>query len=95
MLILQPDGYFTSGTPPIFVEADRLCEDCGKRHNFEKCPKCGAWIHIWYGLGGLKHVCDAGCGWYFTRHDSDMSADLTGPCGRAHNAPPADEGTDE
>lgn len=88
MKVLQPDGYFTVGVPPVFVEADRFCDDCGKIHDFEKCPKCGAWIHIWYGIQGLIHVCQAECGWQYLRLDSDASADLTCRYGRACTAAP-------
>lgn len=83
MTILQPDGYFTTGTPPVFVEADRFCSDCGRRHDFEKCPRCGAWIEIQYGIGGLRKWCAAECGWGFFRHDSDSANDLTCIHGRA------------
>lgn len=88
MKVLQPDGYFTLGAFPVFVAKDRYCPDCGCCHDFEKCPHCGAWIEIQYGIGGLRKWCSKECGWGFIRYDSDMSADLTCKVGRACAAAP-------
>lgn len=37
------------GGPPLMVDPDRFCDDCGKNHEFEKCPKCGSWIDLGFG----------------------------------------------
>jgi hypothetical protein len=63
----------TIGIPPILVEKDRLCEECGSIHDIEKCPLCGSFIHIGYGFmgGGLGtyYTCGfdefTGCPWMY------------------------------
>lgn len=56
------------GTPPVMVEENADCPDCGKVHDIEACPDCGADIIISYGLGcgpgiGLVKMCEDMCGW--------------------------------
>jgi hypothetical protein len=70
--ILQPTGRATFGTPPVFVAADRFCTDCGRRHDFERCPKCAAWISFQYGIHGLMHYCYGDdCEWIYVVRDHD------------------------
>lgn len=57
------------GAPPVLVERDAWCEDCHSRHDMEKCPQCGSWISIGYGLMygyyGEYKDCMNFCGWFF------------------------------
>lgn len=40
------------GTRPVLVEREHDCKECGKVHDLEKCPDCGGWIEVGYGLMG-------------------------------------------
>jgi hypothetical protein len=40
------------GDPPVLVEKDHDCKECGKTHDLEKCPRCGSWITPGFGLMG-------------------------------------------
>lgn len=51
---------------------DAYCEDCNGRHDMEKCPECGSWIGIGYGLmgGGMgvyKYCLSDSCTWMWKR----------------------------
>lgn len=46
------------GDPPVPVEKDHDCEECGNTHDLEQCPKCGSWISFGFGLMA------GGCGPY-------------------------------
>ena len=62
------------GKPPILVEKDADCSDCGQKHDMEKCPECGSWIELGFGLmfGGLGEYkfCQK-CNWHWKRVLSD------------------------
>lgn len=56
------------GEPAILVEKDTLCADCGDCHDVEKCPRCGSWIHLGFGLmgggfGDYKFCDNSECKW--------------------------------
>jgi hypothetical protein len=58
------------GAPPVMVDEARLCDDCRKVHEFEKCPKCGSWIDIGFGLqfggfGPYKFCQNDSCDWFY------------------------------
>lgn len=60
------------GKPPVLVERDALCPECGGRHDMEKCPDCGSWIGMGFGLafggfGEYKFCTDEKCGWRWKR----------------------------
>ncbi len=76
LIVEQPDGRRTKGTPPILVERDAACGDCGRRHDMEKCPKCGSWIELSYGLmggglGAVKFCSNEKCNWMFKEFDCE------------------------
>lgn len=59
------------GTPPILVQEDYDCPECGKVHKLEACPDCGS-NDVFYGFGlgfgpgyGPYKACD--CGWSWKR----------------------------
>lgn len=58
------------GEPPILVAENELCNECGNEHEFEKCPKCGSWIHLGFGLmfggfGDYKWCQNEQCDWFY------------------------------
>jgi hypothetical protein len=58
------------GDRPVMVHENKFCEDCGKEHEFEKCPKCGSWIDIGFGLmfggyGPYKFCQSDECDWFY------------------------------
>ena len=60
------------GESPILVAENVHCDECGREHDFEKCPKCGSWIEIGYGLcfggfGAYKYCSNDSCDWYWKR----------------------------
>jgi hypothetical protein len=60
------------GEAPILVAEDKLCDECGQEHEFEKCPKCGSWIHIGFGLmfggyGEYKWCQSDDCDWFYKK----------------------------
>lgn len=60
------------GTPPIMVEKNADCKDCGRKHDLEKCPKCGSWIEVGWGLmfggfGEYKFCQNDKCDWFWKR----------------------------
>lgn len=60
------------GTPPILVEKNADCSECGQKHDLEKCPKCGSWIEIGFGLmfggfGEYKFCQNDKCTWRWKR----------------------------
>lgn len=62
---LAPGEY---GTPAILVDKDKHCDECGHSHDFEKCPECGAWIELGFGLmfggfGEYKYCRNDKCKW--------------------------------
>lgn len=64
------------GERPRLVEADARCPDCGRVHDIEACPKCGADIQLGYGLmfGGMgeyKFCENDECDWFWKREDRD------------------------
>lgn len=64
------------GTPPVLVEHDHDCQQCGNVHDIEACPNCGADVFHGFGLGigpgfGEYKVCEAGCGWFCKRMFAD------------------------
>lgn len=76
LVVEQADGGRTRGTPPVLVEKDAACGDCGKRHDMEKCPRCGSWIGMGYGLAGggvgVYYYClGDGCDWTFKEFDRE------------------------
>lgn len=63
-----PPTRITFGEPPIFVDANHRCEDCGEIHDREKCPRCGSWIGHGFGLAGggyglYKYCLNEACDW--------------------------------
>lgn len=38
--------------PPVLVEQDHNCAECGSVHEIEHCPKCGSDIGLGFGLAG-------------------------------------------
>lgn len=74
LVVFQDSGRRTAGIPPILVKRDKLCDDCGKIHDFEKCPTCDGWIEIGYGLmgGGMgqyKFCRTDRCDWFYKEFD--------------------------
>jgi len=72
---LKP-GQVTGGLAAIMIEESHDCKDCGREHELEKCPKCGSWIFIGYGLayGGMGEYkeCDSdSCDWWWKRQDQE------------------------
>lgn len=64
------------GDPPILVDENRFCDECENEHEFEKCPKCGSWIHISFGLMfggyGLAKWCQNDkCDWFYKELEED------------------------
>lgn len=64
------------GERPVMVEKDANCAECGSVHDIERCPKCGAFIELGYGLafGGIgeyKYCSNEACDWFWKREDSD------------------------
>jgi predicted amidophosphoribosyltransferase len=58
------------GEPAVMVEEDALCPDCGDHHDIEKCPRCGSWIELGYGLmagamGSYKFCTNDQCRWVY------------------------------
>lgn len=58
------------GNPPILVAENKFCDECGYTHDFEKCPECGAWIDIGFGLayggfGEYKSCQSDKCNWFY------------------------------
>ena len=54
------------GTPPVLVAENALCEDCGKYHEIEKCPKCSSWITPSVGGDRVTKYCNNDdCDWTF------------------------------
>jgi len=56
------------GERPVMVEANAHCPDCDTVHDIEKCPRCGAWIELGYGLmgggfGPYKFCQNEACDW--------------------------------
>lgn len=57
-------------------KGDGHCPDCGRVHDIEACPKCGADIQLGYGLmfGGMgeyKFCENDACDWFWKREDRD------------------------
>lgn len=68
--IFQPNGKVTLGVPPILVEKNKDCQECGRVHDIEVCPLCGSFIFLGFGFlgGGLGEykICDADtCPWIY------------------------------
>lgn len=64
------------GIPSILVAKNKYCKECGRVHDLEKCPKCGASIEIGYGLmgGGIgvyKFCRNEKCNWFWKRLDQE------------------------
>lgn len=64
------------GAPPVLVFENKLCDECGHEHEFEKCPECGSWIHIGFGLmfggyGGYKWCQSDECDWFYKELEDD------------------------
>ncbi len=64
------------GEPAILVETDADCQECGRVHDMEKCPKCGSWIDEGYGLafGGMGHYkscLNEKCDWWWKEQDME------------------------
>lgn len=66
--------------PPVMIEKDADCPDCGKVHDIEACPLCGSHLHLGYGImrGGLGSykVCeqekdDPECPWFNLEPDNE------------------------
>jgi hypothetical protein len=58
------------GERPVMVEANANCTDCNTVHDIEKCPKCGAWIELGFGLmfggfGPYKFCTSKTCDWFW------------------------------
>lgn len=75
LVTTHADGRRTMETPPILVEEDAHCEECGQVHDMEKCPDYGAWIDIGYGLAfggcGTYKSCVNSCGWSWKELDEE------------------------
>ena len=70
--LAAPPGEY--GERPIMVTESAHCDECGRAHEIEKCPRCGAWIFPYWGMcpgGGFGEykICDGDppCGWYWKR----------------------------
>lgn len=64
------------GERPIMVNENAHCPDCGKVHDIEKCPKCGAHIDLGFGLlgggyGPYKTCSNDYCGWMWKQCFAD------------------------
>ena len=64
------------GKPPVMVKENAYCSECDRYHEFEKCPECGSWIEVWYGLmfGGFglyKYCLNDSCDWYWQRLEGE------------------------
>lgn len=62
------------GTPAILILKDAKCLDCGGVHDTEKCPDCGSYIELGYGLAGggcgiYKYCTNGSCGWFWKEFD--------------------------
>ena len=60
------------GTPPVLIEKDHDCQECGTVHDMEACPKCGSWISVGFGLTGggfglYKYCNNEKCDWFYKR----------------------------
>ena len=58
------------GCPPLMVDPNRFCDECNTNHEFEKCPKCGSWIELGFGLmfggyGPYKWCQNDSCDWFY------------------------------
>lgn len=54
-----------SRLPPIMVEEDHDCDECGSTHELEKCPLCGSWISFNYGMGSYAYCNNEECDWRY------------------------------
>ncbi len=64
------------GEPAILVSQSHDCQECGKNHELEKCPKCGSWIDLGYGLafGGMglyKNCLNDKCDWWWKEQERE------------------------
>lgn len=68
---LHIDAYnpLPRGEPPILLERNHNCNECGCIHDLEVCPCCGSWIDIGFGLAfgsfGPYKSCTL-CNWFWT-----------------------------
>ena len=74
VLIDTIDTHEGDGPEPIMVEQNAHCPDCGGQHDIEKCPKCGSWIEIGYGMayGGMgeyKFCSNEKCDWFWKQQE--------------------------
>lgn len=58
------------GEPPVMVSEAEHCVECHQTHEMEKCPKCGSWIQMQYGMmfGGMglaKWCRNDDCDWFY------------------------------
>lgn len=66
VIMCGPGPTTFSNLPPIIVEEDVYCKDCGTNHEMEKCPLCGSWVDFNIGLGAHHQFCrNSECDWRF------------------------------
>lgn len=64
------------GEKAVVVDDEKYCDECNQIHEFEKCPKCGSWIHLGFGLqfggyGPYKWCQNDDCDWFYKEQIDD------------------------